>query len=46
VLSNEHAPGQFRAIGPLVNLPQFYAAFGIEPGDPMWRPPEQRAKIW
>ena len=46
VLSNEHAPGQFRAIGPLVNLPQFYAAFGIGPGDPMWRPPELRAKIW
>jgi putative endopeptidase len=46
VLSNEHSPGQFRAVGPLVNLPQFYAAFDIQPGDAMWRPPEQRAKIW
>ncbi len=46
VMSNEHAPGQIRAVGPLVNLPQFYAAFGIKPGDPMWRAPDQRAAIW
>jgi putative endopeptidase len=41
-----HSPGQFRAIGPLVNLPVFYQAFGVESGDLMWRSPEQRAKIW
>ncbi|HUL54488.1 MAG TPA: M13 family metallopeptidase [Opitutaceae bacterium] len=46
VMSNPHSPGQFRAFGPLVNLPEFYAAFGIKEGDPMWRSPEQRAKIW
>ena len=46
VMSNEHSPGQFRAFGPLVNMPQFYAAFGIKEGDPMWRAPELRAKIW
>ena len=45
-MSNEHSPGQFRAFGPLVNMPQFYAAFGIKEGDPMWRAPELRAKIW
>jgi putative endopeptidase len=41
-----HAPGRYRAIGPLVNLPEFFEAFGIEEGDPMWRAPELRAKIW
>ena len=41
-----HSPGQFRAIGPHVNLEQFYQAFDIKPGDPMYRPAEQRAKIW
>jgi putative endopeptidase len=41
-----HSPGRFRAIGPLVNLPTFYQAFGIQAGDPMWRPPAQRAAIW
>ena len=41
-----HSPGQFRAIGPHVNLPEFYQAFEIKPGDPMYRSPELRAKIW
>jgi putative endopeptidase len=46
VMSNPHSPGQFRAFGPLVNMMRFYAAFGIKEGDPMWRAPELRAKIW
>jgi putative endopeptidase len=41
-----HAPGMFRAVGPLSNLPEFYQAFEIQPGDPMWRNPEDRTKIW
>lgn len=41
-----HSPGQFRAIGPHVNLPEFYNAFGIKENAPMWRAPELRAKIW
>jgi putative endopeptidase len=41
-----HSPGAFRAIGPHVNLKEFYDAFGIGPSAPMWRPPELRAKIW
>jgi len=46
VKSEVHSPGEFRSIGPLVNLPEFFAAFGIKEGDPMWRAPELRAKIW
>ena len=41
-----HSPGQFRSFGPLVNLQAFYDAFGIKAGDPIWRAPEVRAKIW
>jgi len=41
-----HSPGQFRAIGPHVNLQEFYDAFQIKEGSPMWRAPELRAKIW
>ncbi|HLQ01825.1 MAG TPA: M13-type metalloendopeptidase, partial [Burkholderiales bacterium] len=41
-----HSPGIFRAVGPLVNLQPFYDAFGVEEGDPMWRRPEDRARIW
>lgn len=41
-----HAPGNFRAIGPLVNQQEFFDAFGIKEGDPMWRKPADRCKIW
>jgi len=46
VASGVHSPGMFRAVGPLVNLQEFYDAFDITEGDPMWRAPEDRAKIW
>jgi putative endopeptidase len=46
VTIDPHSPGQFRAVGPLVNFQAFYDAFGITPDQPMVRPPEQRAKIW
>lgn len=46
ITTDPHSPGQFRAIGPHVNLPEFYSAFGIKEGAPMWRTPELRAKIW
>ncbi len=46
IVVDPHSPGSIRAIGPLVNLQPFYDAFGIREGDPMWRKPEDRAKIW
>jgi len=46
VAIDPHAPGRFRSFGPLVNLQEFYDAFGIKEGDPMWIKPEDRAKIW
>ena len=46
VTVDPHSPGQFRSYGPLVNLQSFYDAFGIKAGDPVWRAPELRAKIW
>jgi putative endopeptidase len=46
IVVDPHSPGQFRAIGSHVNLPEFFKAFDIHEGDPMWRPESQRAKIW
>jgi len=46
VTVDPHSPGQFRAIGPHVNLQAFYDAFKIGPDAKMWRAPELRAKIW
>lgn len=41
-----HAPGQFRSFGPLLNYEEFYSAFNIKAGEPMWLAPELRTKIW
>lgn len=46
VRSNEHSPARFRVIGPLSNMPEFYATFGIKQGDAMWRADNVRVKIW
>jgi putative endopeptidase len=46
VLTDTHSPGVYRVNGPLSNMPQFYEAFGCQPGSPMVRPESQRARIW
>ena len=46
LLSDVHAPAKWRVNGPLANVPEFYEAFAVKPGQPMWRPPEQRVKVW
>jgi putative endopeptidase len=46
VTVDPHSPGRFRAVGPLVNYQQFFDAFHIKAGDPMWRAPELRAHVW
>lgn len=46
VLTNPHAPEMYRAIGPLRNVSEFYAAFDVKDGDKMFLPPDQRVKLW
>jgi putative endopeptidase len=46
LLSNVHAPPKWRVLGPMSNIPEFYAAFGVKPGQPMWRPEADRVRIW
>jgi len=41
-----HSPSEFRANQILKNLPEFYAAFGIEEGDALWLPESERVRIW
>ena len=43
---NQHAPPQFRANGAVVNLEEFYSAFGVQPGDKLYLDPGKRVKIW
>jgi putative endopeptidase len=46
LLTDEHAPAETRANGPLMHLPEFYEAFGVKKGSKMWLAPEKRAVIW
>ncbi len=46
IMSDVHAPEFLRVNGPLANIPEFYQAFGIKPGDPMWRTDDIRVTIW
>ncbi len=41
-----HAPPKERVNGPMVNIPEFYEAFGIKKGDKMYREDSLRVKIW
>lgn len=46
IATNPHSPGNFRAIGPLTNMPEFYEAFGVKEGDGMYCPADKRVNIW
>ncbi len=46
ILTDPHAPDQYRTIGPLQNMPEFYQAFGCTDGSKMMRAQTERAKIW
>jgi len=43
---NQHAPPQFRTNGTVSNLQSFYDAFGVQPGDRLYREPGKRVRIW
>ena len=46
IMSDVHSPSEFRVNGVVSNMPEFYAAFGVKPGDAMWREESMRVKIW
>ncbi|HEY8969489.1 MAG TPA: M13-type metalloendopeptidase [Puia sp.] len=46
LLTDVHAPAKERLSGPVVNIPEFYEAFGVRPGDKMYRPDSLRVSIW
>ena len=41
-----HSLGRFRVIGPLRNMPEFHAAFDVQPDEFMYLPEGERASIW
>ena len=45
VLTDGHAPGQFRALTGR-NLDAWYAAFNVQPGQKLYLAPDKRVKVW
>ncbi|HKS54881.1 MAG TPA: M13 family metallopeptidase [Steroidobacteraceae bacterium] len=46
-LTNDpHSPSEYRTNVIVSNLPEFYRAFDVKPGDKMYRAPADRVKIW
>ena len=46
VKTDVHAPSFLRVTGPVTNMVPFYEAFGVKPGDKMYRSDDARVKIW
>jgi putative endopeptidase len=46
LLTDVHSPAQYRVNGPFVNVDEFYTAFNIKPGSPMYRADSLRVRIW
>jgi putative endopeptidase len=44
--TDPHSPSRFRTMVVLSNVPAFYEAFGVKPGQAMWREEGERAEVW
>lgn len=46
VMSDVHSPAKWRVNGPFVSVDDFYTAYSIKPGSPMYRADSLRVRIW
>jgi putative endopeptidase len=46
ILTDPHSPEQYRANAPVTNIDAWYAAFNVQPGDKMYKKPEDRIHVW
>ena len=46
ILADPHSPPEFRVNIPVSNVQGFYDAFGLKPGDKMYREAKDRVQIW
>ena len=46
IATNPHSPGNFRVLGPLSNMKEFYEAFNVKEGNKMFRSADKRAEVW
>ncbi len=45
LMTDGHSPGRYRALT-VRNLDEWYGAFGIQTGEPLYLPPDQRVRVW
>lgn len=46
LVTDPHSPGEFRAIGAASNSDAFAETFEVKPGDKMFKPQDERIRIW
>ncbi|MDP4285551.1 MAG: M13 family metallopeptidase [Bacteroidota bacterium] len=46
IMTNPHSPAMYRVNNPLSDIPAFYKAFHVKPGDKMYLPDSLRAQVW
>jgi len=46
ILTDPHSPSEYRVIGIVSNMPEFYAAYGIDENSKLYKSDEERVKIW
>jgi putative endopeptidase len=46
IQTDPHSPEMYRVNGPLSNMPEFYKAFDVKPGDKMFIAEKDRVKVW
>ncbi|GAB3538004.1 M13 family peptidase [Pontibacter brevis] len=46
IITDPHSPGQYRTIGAPVNMDAWYEAFNVQPGDKLYKAPEERIRLW
>ncbi|TDH25278.1 M13 family peptidase [Segetibacter sp. 3557_3] len=46
ILTDSHSPGMHRANGPVANIDAWYEAFNVKQGDKMYKPADQRIRVW
>jgi predicted metalloendopeptidase len=46
VVTQQHAPPEYRVNGIVGHIPAFYSAFNVTAGDALYREPAQRLRIW
>ncbi|HYG03455.1 MAG TPA: M13 family metallopeptidase [Chryseosolibacter sp.] len=46
IVVDSHSPAEYRTIGAPVNMDAWYKAFNVQPGDKLYKKPEERIRIW